>query len=144
MKNIIIVSYLDEVTDEVASFFNADKYKFILSKELESGKVVNFILINSLQQIHEISQKLEIQNQNAKYILLARNNKIQDFCYLNGAMILDPYWFRSELGKILIKRAIEKRPNIQLADVMENYFSKYYSYKIQNILRLGYYADIFL
>lgn len=142
MKKQRIVSYISQDLSETQLVLSSMNSELIKPSELPKGEKPDYALVDSVELMDKLRGEFESLNQDVKFIFLGRNGKVQDFFDLNGAMMIDPLMFKNKTSSLLIKRSISENPGIQLQEIFGENFKKYYSYKINNIYRLGYVGDL--
>jgi hypothetical protein len=142
MKKTLIVSYTGKKLFAAQAAFTSNVLEFIESSELQKDEIPDFAVVETIEKMTELREEFSSKKWDAKFIFIGRNNKTQEFFDLEGRVLIDPFLLTSKIGSMLLKRSIESDSSIHLQEIFGENFKKYYTYKVTNIYRIGYFADL--
>lgn len=143
MGKRVIVTYIDQALLIAQNAIASDFREVVRPSEVQKDQVVDYAVVDSLELMEKVTEEFKSkQLPIPRFIFVGRNYKLQEYFDLGGTILVDPFIFGDDLASRLIKRSMEISPALHLQEIFKDYFAKYYSYKILNIYRLGYYGDI--
>lgn len=147
MKKQLIVSYIEskdvnQAEDNLSKVFNHLSFEYKHFSSLIENEVPQFAIIDNVEKMDQLRGIFEPSGQTVQFVFVGRNYKVQEFFDLNGAIIVDPSLYQLEIVSRLIKRSLLGESEIHLEEIFNKNFEKYFSYKISNLYRLGYFADL--
>lgn len=143
MGKRVIVTYIEQKLLIAQNAIASDFREVIKSSDVQKEHEVDYAIVDSFELMEKVKAEfIAKQLPTPRFIYVGRNYKLQEYFDLGGTILVDPFIFGDEVASKLIKRSMEISPALHLQEVFKDYFPKYFSYKILNIYRLGYYGDL--
>lgn len=146
MKKKLIISHVENKNLLNENSLFKDDYEIIyITDSKDDQKLPDYVIIDNIDALVEVRKNYaakELDVNKIKFMFIGRNNQVQEFLDFNGTFILDPSMLKNTLATSLIQNSLTTTPVVHLEEIFGKNFDKYYSYKVSNIYRLGYYSDL--
>lgn len=141
MKRPLLVMLMNkEIPDGLKNFFSGKQIKCITPDQYNTAMELTHLVVSPQDDLKGITDQFQVVENDIRLLSLGPMADMSSFLESNGRLVVDPKWFKSPMGKIILEKFFEGRASVNL-DQNFPAIKEHGGFKVTNHLRMGHDLD---